>query len=142
MAAMQRTLSPVDGSVYVERELASSAEIDRALNQARAAQQDIVEFVEGCPAGVYFFAIGSPQSEVVCAMVAERHRARGVGLCIGASLEFLTGAKSRAPRWMQRTGTEWLYRLASEPARLWRRYLVEGPQIFLIWWRWRLNSPR
>jgi N-acetylglucosaminyldiphosphoundecaprenol N-acetyl-beta-D-mannosaminyltransferase len=107
-----------------------------------AAQQDIVEFVEGCPAGVYFFAIGSPQSEVVCAMVAERNKARGVGLCIGASLEFLTGAKSRAPRWMQRTGTEWLYRLASEPARLWRRYLVEGPQIFLIWWRWRLNSPR
>lgn len=107
-----------------------------------AAQQAILEFVEGCPASIFFFAIGAPQSELVCAMAAERNRARGVGLCIGASLEFLTGAKSRAPRWMQRVGLEWLFRLASEPARLWRRYLVEGPQIFLIWRRWRLSSFR
>lgn len=107
-----------------------------------AAQHAIAEFVEGCPAGLFFFAIGAPQSELVCAMVAERGIARGVGLCIGASLEFLTGAKARAPRWMQRAGLEWLFRLSSEPARLWRRYLIEGPQIFLIWWRWRLSSPR
>lgn len=106
------------------------------------AQRDIVEFVEGCPAGLFFFAIGSPQSEVVCQLVAERGKARGVGLCVGASLEFLTGAKTRAPLWMQRAGLEWLFRLASEPARLWRRYLIEGPQIFLIWWRWRLSSSR
>jgi exopolysaccharide biosynthesis WecB/TagA/CpsF family protein len=106
------------------------------------AQQAIVEFVEGCPAGLFFLAIGAPQSELVCALIAERRLARGVALCIGASLEFLTGAKSRAPRWMQRAGLEWLFRLASEPARLWRRYLIEGPQIFLIWWRWRLSSPR
>ena len=107
-----------------------------------AAQQDIVAFVEGCPAGVHFFAIGAPQSELVCARIAKRGVARGVGLCIGASLEFLTGEKARAPLWMQRTGLEWLFRLASEPARLWRRYLLEGPQIFLIWWRWRLSSSR
>lgn len=107
-----------------------------------AAQQAIVGFVENCPAGVFFIAIGAPQSELVCAQIAERGAARGVGLCIGASLEFLTGAKARAPRWMQRAGLEWLFRLATEPARLWRRYLVEGPQIFLIWWRWRLSSSR
>jgi N-acetylglucosaminyldiphosphoundecaprenol N-acetyl-beta-D-mannosaminyltransferase len=107
-----------------------------------AAQQAIAEFVEDCPAGLFLLAIGSPQSELVCALIAGRDAARGVGLCIGASLEFLTGAKARAPKWMQRAGLEWLFRLASEPARLWRRYLVEGPQIFLIWWRWRLSSPR
>ncbi len=106
------------------------------------AQRDIAEFVEGCPAGLFFFAIGSPQSEIVCQLIVERGKARGVGLCIGASLEFLTGAKSRAPLWMQRAGLEWLFRLASEPGRLWRRYLVEGPRIFLIWWRWRLSSSR
>jgi exopolysaccharide biosynthesis WecB/TagA/CpsF family protein len=106
------------------------------------AQQAIVEFVEGSPAQLYFLAIGSPQSELVCASIAERRIARGAGLCIGASLEFLTGAKARAPRWMQRAGLEWLFRLGSEPARLWRRYLVEGPRIFLIWWRWRVSSPR
>ena len=107
-----------------------------------AAQQEIAGFVEGCPARLFFFAIGAPQSELVCALAAERDKARGVGLCIGASLEFLSGAKSRAPVWMRRAGLEWLYRLASEPARLWRRYLVEGPQIFRIWWRWRLSSSR
>ncbi|HEU4650376.1 MAG TPA: WecB/TagA/CpsF family glycosyltransferase [Croceibacterium sp.] len=107
-----------------------------------AAQEAIVAFVEECPAGLFCFAIGAPQSELVCARIAERGLARGVGLCIGASLEFLTGAKARAPRWMQQAGLEWLFRLLSEPARLWRRYLVEGPQIFLIWWRWRLSSSR
>jgi N-acetylglucosaminyldiphosphoundecaprenol N-acetyl-beta-D-mannosaminyltransferase len=107
-----------------------------------AAQQAIAEFVERSPAGLFLLAIGAPQSELVCALIAERGRARGVGLCIGASLEFVTGTKARAPQWMQRAGLEWLFRLASEPARLWRRYLVEGPQIFLIWWRWRLTAPR
>lgn len=107
-----------------------------------AAQLEIIAFVEQCPADLYFFAIGAPQSELVCARIAERGVARGVALCIGASLEFLTGEKARAPRWMQRAGLEWLFRLASEPARLWRRYLLEGPQIFLIWWRWRLSSSR
>ena len=104
------------------------------------AQLEIIEFVETCRAPVIFFAIGSPQSELLCAQIASRGRARGVALCIGASLEFLTGAKPRAPMWMQRTGLEWLFRLLTEPSRLWRRYLVEGPQIFLIWGRWRLTS--
>ena len=106
------------------------------------AQLQIIEFVESSPAGLFFFAIGSPQSELVCAEIAARRRAHGVGLCIGASLEFLTGAKARAPVWMQRAGLEWLFRLSSEPSRLWRRYLIDGPRIFLIWWRWRFSSSR
>jgi N-acetylglucosaminyldiphosphoundecaprenol N-acetyl-beta-D-mannosaminyltransferase len=106
-----------------------------------AAQQDIIQFVEDCPAEITFFAIGSPQSELLCSRLANRKRARGVALCVGASLEFLTGSKRRAPVWMQRRGLEWLFRLMSEPRRLWRRYLLEGPRILVIWWRWRF-SPR
>lgn len=106
------------------------------------AQLDIVDFVERTPARFVFFAIGSPQSELLCSRIAERRKAQGVGLCVGASLEFLTGAKTRAPRWMQRLRLEWLFRLLSEPARLWRRYLLEGPAIVLIWWRWRFKSFR
>lgn len=102
-----------------------------------AAREAICAFVENCPAGVHLFAIGSPQSEMVCAQLLDRGQARGVALCIGASLEFLTGAKSRAPAVMQRWRMEWLYRLGSEPTRLWRRYLVQGPKIFAIWWRWK-----
>lgn len=97
----------------------------------------IAEFIEDTNADIVFFAIGAPQSEITCYEIALRGRAGGVGLCIGASLEFLTGAKLRAPSWMQHMGLEWLYRLISEPSRLWRRYLVEGPKVFAIWWRWK-----
>lgn len=108
-----------------------------------AARRQIAEFIEQSAANVIFFAIGAPQSEIVCAEIRMRGRARGVALCIGASLEFLSGAKRRAPLWMQRASLEWLYRLMSEPRRLWRRYLVDGPRIFSIWSRWnRLNHPR
>lgn len=101
--------------------------------QARAA---IAEFVEASGADVTFFVIGAPQSELVCSEILERGRARGVALCVGASLAFLTGARRRAPLWMQRASLEWLFRLVSEPRRLWRRYLIDGPEIFVIWRRW------
>jgi N-acetylglucosaminyldiphosphoundecaprenol N-acetyl-beta-D-mannosaminyltransferase len=41
---------------------------------------------------------------------------------VGAAFDFLSGKKPQAPRWIQRSGFEWLYRLASEPKRLWPRY--------------------
>lgn len=113
------------------------------VRRSAAARAAIADFVETTAADVVFLAIGAPQSELVCAEIAGRGQARGVALCIGASLEFVTGAKSRAPLWMQRASLEWLYRLLSEPRRLWRRYLVDGPRIFSIWWRWRrINPPR
>lgn len=98
------------------------------------AQDAIADFVDKARADIVLFAIGAPQSEIVCHRIACRGRARGVALCIGASVEFLSGSKQRAPAWMQRAGLEWLFRLASEPRRLWRRYLVEGPRIFRLWW--------
>jgi N-acetylglucosaminyldiphosphoundecaprenol N-acetyl-beta-D-mannosaminyltransferase len=51
-------------------------------------------------------------------------------LGLGASFSFVTGDVRRAPRWMQRTGFEWLFRLSQEPRRLGRRYLVEGLPFF------------
>jgi UDP-N-acetyl-D-mannosaminuronic acid transferase (WecB/TagA/CpsF family) len=53
-----------------------------------------------------------------------------VQLCVGAAFDFLAGAKPTAPRWMQDRGLEWLFRLASEPRRLWRRYFFAN-SIFL-----------
>jgi N-acetylglucosaminyldiphosphoundecaprenol N-acetyl-beta-D-mannosaminyltransferase len=49
----------------------------------------------------------------------------------GAAFDFLSGTKKQAPRWMQRSGLEWLFRLASEPRRLWRRY-IEYPYFVLL----------
>ena len=50
---------------------------------------------------------------------------------VGAAFDFLSGAKPQAPVWMQRSGLEWLFRLVTEPRRLWRRYLVDNP-LFVI----------
>ncbi|MGH9870465.1 MAG: WecB/TagA/CpsF family glycosyltransferase [Candidatus Polarisedimenticolia bacterium] len=49
---------------------------------------------------------------------------------VGAAVDFLSGTKPRAPRWLQRAGLEWLFRLVTEPRRLWKRYLI-GNVIFL-----------
>jgi N-acetylglucosaminyldiphosphoundecaprenol N-acetyl-beta-D-mannosaminyltransferase len=46
---------------------------------------------------------------------------------VGAAFDFHAGLKQRAPRWMQRSGLEWLFRLGAEPRRLWRRYLRNNP---------------
>ena len=102
-----------------------------------AAMTMIERFVAETCADIVFFAIGAPQSELVAHRCLRAGGARGVGLCVGASLEFVTGGKRRAPRWMQRAGLEWAFRLGTEPRRLWRRYLVEGPRIFRIWLRRR-----
>ena len=109
----------------------------------KAAQDEIVAFVERARADLILFAIGAPQSELLCRRISLAGNARGVALCTGASLEFVTGAKRRAPLLLQRLKLEWLFRLLSEPTRLWRRYLIEGPAIFRIWYRWhQRSSPR
>jgi exopolysaccharide biosynthesis WecB/TagA/CpsF family protein len=75
-----------------------------------------------------FLAIGSPQQEIIAQKLKERGIARGLALCVGAAINFLTGIERRAPLWMQQAGLEWLYRLSRDPRRLWRRYLVRGPK--------------
>ena len=70
-------------------------------------------------------------------LAAELGRATGVGLCVGAALDFLSGRAERAPVWMRRAGFEWLHRLVSEPGRLWKRYLVTGPKVFSLFSEWR-----
>lgn len=107
------------------------------LRRDAAARTRAVEAAVATGARFTLFAVGSPQQELLAAEMARHPDARGTALCIGASVEFLTGAQTRAPRAMQRLGIEWAWRLASDPRRLARRYLVEGPAIFPMVWRWR-----
>ncbi|MDX3883576.1 WecB/TagA/CpsF family glycosyltransferase [Edaphosphingomonas haloaromaticamans] len=107
------------------------------LRTNKAALAEAAAFVAAAKARFVFLAVGCPQQEYLALEIARRGDATGLGLCIGASIDFLTGRARRAPRWMQRAGLEWSYRLLSEPRRLWRRYLVEGPRIFRIAWRAR-----
>ena len=99
---------------------------------ARAAQ-----FIAAHRARFVFLALGAPQQEMVAMAALERGDCSGVGLCIGASLDFLAGVQRRAPPWMRTQRLEWLHRLMREPGRLGRRYLRDGPAIFAIWRGWR-----
>lgn len=96
------------------------------------AADDIEAFIAANLCHYVLLAIGAPQSEIVAAQCLKAGRSKGVGLCVGASIEFVLGRKARAPLWMQRTSLEWAHRLLSEPTRLWRRYLLQGPRIGLI----------
>lgn len=97
------------------------------------AVETCLRFVEAhSPFRFCFLAVGAPQQEILARQLKTRGRARGLALCIGASINFLTGREQRAPRWMQRSGLEWLYRLLQAPQRMGRRYLVRGPRIFAL----------
>ncbi|MEE4211997.1 MAG: WecB/TagA/CpsF family glycosyltransferase [Parvularcula sp.] len=96
------------------------------------AIEEIEAFIASASCDYALFAIGAPQSEIAARRCAEAVRSKGVGMCIGASVEFILDRKVRAPAWMQRARLEWLFRLLNEPHRLWKRYLLEGPRIALI----------
>ncbi|HEV2393477.1 MAG TPA: WecB/TagA/CpsF family glycosyltransferase [Verrucomicrobiae bacterium] len=89
-------------------------------------------------------SLGCPKQEKWIAM---HYRALGVPVTagVGATIDFLAGKVRRAPRWMQRSGAEWLFRLAQEPGRLCRRYIkdlwVFNWSILAQWWFLQLRSP-
>jgi exopolysaccharide biosynthesis WecB/TagA/CpsF family protein len=91
-----------------------------------------LRFIEVSQARIIFLCVGSPRQEVVARAVLRRGRATGTALCVGASLRFLSGEEARAPRLMQRAGLEWAWRLAQDPRRLARRYLVDDPAILAL----------
>lgn len=96
----------------------------------RAVDQ-CVDYIEArSPFRFCFLAVGSPQQEMLAQKLKERNIARGMALCVGASIDFLTGIERRAPVWMRNFGIEWVYRLLQNPNRMARRYLVRGPRIF------------
>jgi exopolysaccharide biosynthesis WecB/TagA/CpsF family protein len=102
--------------------LQDSAEVERCLLGIEAAS----------PFRYCFLAIGSPQQEILAQRLKVRAKALGLVLCVGASINFLTGTERRAPRWMQWLGLEWVFRLLQNPRRLATRYLIRGPRIFLL----------
>jgi len=98
-----------------------------------AAVTACVEFIEAhSPFRFCLLALGSPQQELLARRLLERGVARGLALCVGASIDFVTGVEKRAPRWLQRCGLEWTFRLSQHPARLGKRYLVRGLRIFWL----------
>jgi exopolysaccharide biosynthesis WecB/TagA/CpsF family protein len=93
----------------------------------------VLEFVEQhSPFRFCLLAVGSPRQELLAQRLKKRGVARGLALCIGASVDFLTGREKRAPKLLQTLGFEWFYRLVQSPRRLAHRYLVRGPRVFWV----------
>ena len=90
----------------------------------------IVEQINASGAQVLFVGLGCPRQETW--MAAHRGRIQSVMLGVGAAFDFHAGVKAQAPTWMQRSGLEWLFRLLTEPRRLWRRYLWHNPRFVIL----------
>ncbi|TPI45781.1 MULTISPECIES: WecB/TagA/CpsF family glycosyltransferase [unclassified Mesorhizobium] len=96
-----------------------------------AQEPEIIERIAALRPDMLLVAMGVPRQELwIERHIDERHCTLPVA--VGALLDFLSGAVPRAPLWIRRLRLEWLFRLAVEPGRLWRRYVVGNP---LFLWR-------
>ncbi len=89
----------------------------------------IVERIHSSGAGIVWVGLGCPKQEAW--MHAHRGRIKAVMVGVGAAFDFHAGVIKRAPLWMQRSGLEWVHRMAQDPRRLVKRYLVTNT-IFAI----------
>lgn len=89
------------------------------------AMDQIIETLEIVDPDIVYVGLGFPKQERVIAILRKRFPQTWF-LGIGISIHFVGGDIARAPRWMQRLGLEWIHRLAQEPRRLAKRYLVYG----------------
>lgn len=99
--------------------------------------QRILQRIAESKPDLLLVGFGAPKQE----LWVERHAGQieaKVALCVGATIDFLAGEKSRSPQWMRENGLEWLHRLVSEPQRLAKRYFRDA-LIFphLVWQEWR-----
>ena len=97
------------------------AGIDPAFIKLDQDQPEIIDRINAAKPDVLFVALGNPKQELWMG----RNRAKldvGVMIGVGGTFNFIAGTVKRAPKWMQRCGLEWIYRILQEPGRLWRRY--------------------
>lgn len=92
---------------------------------------EMIETINSARPDVLWIGLGAPKQERWMAANFDRIDAP-VMIGVGAAFDFLAGTKPEAPKWLQRSGLEWLFRLACEPRRLWRRYAVVVPTFLCL----------
>ena len=100
----------------------------RALTEDEMQRE--VDRINASGARLLFVGIGTPKQDRW--MDSNRGNVQAVMLGVGAAFDFIAGVKKQAPSRMQRLGLEWLFRLVTEPRRLWRRYLVRNPRFIFL----------
>ncbi|NLG06621.1 MAG: WecB/TagA/CpsF family glycosyltransferase [Candidatus Pacebacteria bacterium] len=95
-------------------------------------QQELAQYqkIIDTKADFVWIGIGSPKQLEITNWLKDHSQGMKI-FCVGAAFEFISGQKKQAPVWMQKNGLEWLFRLISEPKRLWKRYLVTVPKYLL-----------
>ncbi len=118
----------------LERELPSLevAYVHAPPFRALTPEEDatVVDAVVASGCRLLFVGIGCPKQERW--IVEHRTEIPAVMLGVGAAFDFYAGLKRQAPGWMQRSGLEWLFRLGTEPRRLWKRYLRHNPRFVAL----------
>jgi N-acetylglucosaminyldiphosphoundecaprenol N-acetyl-beta-D-mannosaminyltransferase len=97
--------------------------------------------INAAGADIVWVGVSSPKQEFWMACMRALLQAP-VLIGVGAAFDFHSGAVAQAPRWMQRAGLEWLFRLGTDPRRLWRRYLVDNPSFLFELSRQKLRLKR
>jgi len=100
----------------------------RPLNAVEA--EDLLRRVAAAKPDIFWVGLSTPKQEKFMAEYWQKLQTT-LMVGVGAAFDFHTGRVRQAPRWMQRSGLEWLYRLGCEPRRLWRRYLKNNPLFVL-----------
>jgi N-acetylglucosaminyldiphosphoundecaprenol N-acetyl-beta-D-mannosaminyltransferase len=88
---------------------------------------EVVRMINESGADIVWVGLSTPKQERWMREHVGRLDAAAL-IGVGAAFDFHAGVKKQAPRWMQRNGLEWLFRLGSEPRRLWKRYLINNPR--------------
>jgi exopolysaccharide biosynthesis WecB/TagA/CpsF family protein len=110
--------SGTPGSSGIPRMLAGT---DDSFVKLDEPQPEIIDRINAARPDILFVALGNPKQELWMGRNAARLDV-GAMIGVGGTFNFLAGRVKRAPRWMQRCGLEWAYRVVQEPGRLWRRY--------------------
>ena len=100
--------------------------------------EEVTRAIAASGARIVFVGLGTPKQEQW--MVSRRGSLDAVMLGVGAAFDFIAGHKKQAPQWMQDRGLEWLFRLVSEPKRLWKRYLYSNPRFVALFGAQLLRS--
>jgi N-acetylglucosaminyldiphosphoundecaprenol N-acetyl-beta-D-mannosaminyltransferase len=90
----------------------------------------IIADIDASGARILLIGLGCPKQEMW--MAEHYRRINAVMLGVGAAFDFFAGSKAQAPRWMMGMGLEWLFRLVTEPRRLWRRYCIQNPRFIFF----------
>jgi N-acetylglucosaminyldiphosphoundecaprenol N-acetyl-beta-D-mannosaminyltransferase len=109
---------------------------------AALESDEVIARINDTKPDIVWVGLGTPKQEHWMAQHVGRLSASAL-VGVGAAFDFHAGLQRQAPRWMQRSGLEWLFRLANEPRRLWRRYLINNS--LFVWLTllqmWRPRSP-